>query len=411
MKELLISVFFLEFAIELVLKGLGYNGDNSPETRKEILKYFTEANIQAGIEYARSGFSVGLVLFIVKKLFFVWFVFSKFPKKLENYFSALSGHKNYLTIIFYFTFLDLALTLLLLPFSWYFGFYLEHQFGFSNMSFGFWIWTELKTFLVSWVFFIPTVLIALFIIQKIRFLWVFVVPIAGVVLGLITSVLYPILILPLFYTTEPIAEGSLKNKILELSKKANINSSEIYIIKESEYSKHTNAFFVGFGDNKKIYLFDTLIQTNTESEILSVLGHEIGHWKFNHQLIGIGIEFLSSVFLFLFLYFILSRFRNSGEIDEYHSLSTVPLMIFVYGILSFFLNPIDSTISRKMEADADYEALVLTNDKKSFISSEIKLAKENKDRLNPNGIVVFWKYSHPKTMDRIKMAEKYKVKK
>jgi len=409
MKKSIVAIFFLTFAIEITLKILSYIGDPTDTTRKLILTYFTEEDIKAGIEYHRSGFATSFILSIIKNLFLIWFVFSKYPKKLEDIISAIAKNKFWLSIILFVTSIYTVLTILSLPLSWYFGFYLEHQFGFSNMSIGFWFWTELKSFLLTLPFLNFGALVAIYIIKKLRFYWVFVVPVSGVIAGLVISVLYPIFILPMFYKTEPIQDGSLKTKIVSLAKKSDVNASEIFVIKESEYSKHTNAFFVGFGDRKKIYLFDTLIQTNSESEIISVLGHEIGHWKFNHQLWGILFEFIGSLFEFLLIYFILSNLRNSNQIREFHSLSTIPIFLLLSGIISSLSHPISSTISRKMEASADKYALVSTNDTKAFISSEIKLAKENKSRLDVNPIVEFWKYSHPKTIDRIKMAEEYKI--
>ena len=96
------------------------------------------------------------------------------------------------------------------------------------------------------------------------------------------------------------------------------------------------------------------------------------------------------------------------RLDYIYSPSSLPLLILIFSILNFINSPLESYLSRKDETEADMEALHLTNDKESFISTEIKMAKDNKSRLNPHPLVEWFYYSHPKTIDRIKLAEEYK---
>jgi STE24 endopeptidase len=412
MRNILIVLFLFQFIFDLYLDYVGYIGDSSPETKTKILKYFMEEDILKGIEYNRARFAIGIFTFCIKNLAILFLAFSKYPGKLEDYCAKISKDNFFFTTVLYVFFIYTVYTLIFLPFSYYFSFVLEHEFGFSNMSVAFWFWTKLKSYLISMPILAIVSSAALYMIKKVRFYWIFAVPLGGVVLGFISSILYPLLILPIFYTTEPIAAGSLRDKIVSLAKSSNVPVNEIYIIKESEYSKHTNAFFVGFGEQKKIYLYDTLISSNTEGEIISVLAHEIGHWKHDHQVKGIAIEFVFSLIQFSVLYFILNILKKKGDISvrEFHSPATVPVFLLTLGIISSFFQPLDMYISRSMEAQADYEALLLTNDKESFISAEIKLAKENKSRLDIHPLIEMLRHSHPKTLDRIQMAEDYKVK-
>ena len=131
-------------------------------------------------------------------------------------------------------------------------------------------------------------------------------------LGLVFSILYPILITPIFYNYKPIDEGSLKTKIVNLCEHAKIKVENVYVINESKYSGHTNAYFTGWGENRKIFLYDTLIKNHTEEEVISVLGHEIGHWTHNHELtllVGNTIE----MFLLCLLIGVIFKIAKNGN--------------------------------------------------------------------------------------------------
>lgn len=412
MKKILIIFFIAELVWKLVLKYLNYEGDSSPETRARILKFFTEADITIGQEYSRSGFFAGLGSFAVKNVLMFFLAFSPLSARLEDIAKKWSRDREWLTNTLFILTAYTVMTVLFLPLDFYFSYVLEHKFGFSNMTVGAWFFRELKNFLLGAVFMTIAVLPSLWIIRKVQFYWIFIVPTAGIVFGLFMSVLYPVLILPIYYDVEKIQEGSLKTKIMKLAESSKIPVSEIFMIKESEYSNHTNAFFVGFGDNKKIYLYDTLIKKNTEEETISVLAHEIGHWKYNHQIKGIVYEFIFSLIEFGILYFCLKKLKEQTElIREFHSVSALPMFILVFGLVSTVVSPLNSWISRSMEAEADYEALVLTDDPESFINSEIRLAKDNKSRLDSHPLPSFVYDSHPETIDRIEMAVKYREKK
>lgn len=410
MRKIILSIFFVEFVFNLILSFLSYTGDNSPETRNGILKYFTEADILNGIEYERAGFFLSQIEKLLRTGIMLLVIFSPISIKIEEYFSSKAGNREWLTAAMYIGFFVFVTQILFLPFSFYFGYILEHKFNFSNMTISFWFWTEFKNFLITLIFTIIGGIIMIKLIQRFPFRWIFFVPFASLIFGIFMILVYPYTILPIFYNTKPIQEGSLKTAIIGLTQKMEIPVSKIFIIEESEYSSHTNAFFTGIGSDKKIYLYDTLVQKNTEKEIISILAHEGGHWKFNHTLLGIVQYFIESILQFSLLYFLLLKIQKDQTIPikEFHSPSTLPLLFFLLGLIGFFFDPIASSISRYQEKQADYESLLQTSDAESFISSEIKLAQHNKSRLNAHPFITFWRASHPHTLERIKMAEEFK---
>ena len=410
MKKTIIGAFILFFIMNLYLSFLSYKGNSSPQLHNEILKYFTQADILKGETNARAGFGIGLVQTVLFSIMILILSFSSLAKKLEVFLYKRTGNRFFLTSFCFFASLFFLMTLFFLPFDFYFSYILEHRFGFSNMTIGFWFWTFIKNFLLNILFVSLIGSAALIVIKKFKFYAVFIVPVGGLVIGLAMMIIYPIVILPLFYDISTIENHQLEKRIIETAQKSGVAVDKIYIIKESEYSNHTNAFFMGFGSQKKIYLYDTLIKNNSESEIVSILTHEIGHWVYNHNLKGTVAGFFLSLIVFLLIYVCVRRIHSDLKLntEEIYSPSAVPLYILLFLIFSNITTPIELALSRSMERNADRYSLEMTKDPDSFISSEIRLARDNSARLNEHPVPAFFYDSHPATIERIQMAADYK---
>ncbi|PJZ52381.1 M48 family metallopeptidase [Leptospira adleri] len=410
LKTILMLFYVLQILFTLTMKYLSYQGDNSPQLHEKILKYFTEADIQKGIEYARGGFFASILSDLLDFVVAGIFVFSPLSVKLESYLGKKTGNRFYLTVLFFFLIFSAVQFLISIPFQYYFGFVLEHQFGFSKMTFLDWaIYTGKSIGIAALGGSIAVIGIA-FLLKKFQKAWKYLVPAVSLIFGLLFSILFPIIITPLFYEYKPIEEGSLKTKIITLCDKAQIEVENVYVINESKYSGHTNAYFTGWGKNRKIFLYDTLIQNHTEEEIISVLGHEIGHWTHDHQIKDIAISTIETLFLCFLLAYLFQKFKDEGSISlrEFYSPSTLPFLFLLLSLFGSVTRPVWSAFSRTQETEADIEALVLTKDRKSFINTEIKLAKDNQGRLNPHPAEVFFYHSHPTTLERIRLAEEWK---
>ena len=409
-RKILFVLLILQVLFTVGMKFLSYIGDDSPELQTHILKYFTQSDIEKGIEYGRRGFFVRIVSQIIDFIILGLFVFTSLANRIENYLEKITNNRYYAVVVLFFLVFSLIEFILSIPFQFYFGYILEHQFGFSKMTFIEWVIYTAKSALVGVGFGVLIALAAAFTLKTFQKTWKYLLPIGSLSLSLIFSILYPILITPIFYDYKPIEEGTLKTKIVALCETAKIQVEDVYVINESKYSGHTNAYFTGWGNNRKIFLYDTLIKNHTEEEVISVLGHEIGHWTHNHQLTSILGSTIEIFLLCLILGFFFEFVKKGNEfiLKEIYSPSSLPLLFLVISILGTFTSPIWNTINRYQEIQADKEALILTNDKKSFIDTEIKMARDNKSRLNPHPWVVNLYYSHPKTIDRILMAEDFK---
>ncbi len=409
LRKIILIVFALQILFTLGMKILSYTGDDSTELKSRTLKYFTTDDIEKGIEYGRRGFFARIASQVIDFLILGIFAFTSLAIRIEEYLEAKSKSRYYLMVALFFISFSIIEFIASLPLQYYFGFVLEHKFGFSKMTFVDWVIYTAKSALVGLGFGMLIALGAAFILKTFEKTWKYLIPTGSLVLGLVFSILYPIIITPIFYDYKPIEEGSLKTKIVNLCDHAKIKVENVYVINESKYSGHTNAYFTGWGDNRKIFLYDTLIKNHTEEEVISVLGHEIGHWTHNHELtflVGNTIEMFLLCLLIGYI-FQVAKANSEFTLKEIYSPSSWPLLFLIISIAGTITNPFWNTFSRYQEAQADMEALVLTNDKKSFIDTEIKMAKDNKSRLNPHPWVVFYSYSHPKTIDRIKMAEEF----
>jgi len=410
MKKVLFLAYLIKLIFIFTLKYLSYVGDTSIESEENILRYFTLEDIKIGEEYSRKGFIISIISNAIDIGILLSLTFLGYAKKLENFIQLRTKNSFFLNSTLFILICYSINFILDLPFSYYFEFFLEHQFGFSNMNLSSWLILNLKNFILGLFGVLITGLGLIYILKIFEKSWIFMVPVVSILFGLILSVVFPVLITPLYYDYSEIENGSLKDKILVLCEKEKISITNVFIINESEYSNHTNAYFTGWGKDRKIFLYDTLIKNHTEEEIISILGHEIGHWKYNHQIKDI---LLSGIILFIGCVltkkiFEISKIQNQMNLEFIYSPSSIPILILIFGLLNFINSPLENYMSRIDETEADIEALILTNDKTSFISTEIKMARDNKSRLNPHPIVEWFYYSHPKTLDRIKLAEDYR---
>lgn len=383
---------------------LDYNGKKTKEKEELALKYFTEDEIKKGIEYHRRGITVNIIWKIIDFLFPIVFFVSGLSGFLSLEFSDFSNGNLWIQVGLFIIVYLIIQFVINLPFRFYFTYILEHKFGFSNMTVKSWTTYNLKQFCIGLIF--TTIIgIGVYIIfNKMPFHWVWIIPVFLLVFELIITLIFPYVILPLFYKKTNFERNEYTKPLIEVAEKAAITVKKIYQINESRYSKHTNAFFTGFGPEKSIYLFDTLVKNNTPEQVASVVAHEAGHWKHHHVLKGILIGVIGS---FIAAFIIYSSFCSLTNIPL-GNVAGLPLILVLLTIISFFLSPLENYISRKFEVTADTYELKATGQKDIFIKSMVQLAKDNRAFLYPHPIVSFWFASHPPMLERIKMAEKFK---
>jgi STE24 endopeptidase len=294
-----------------------------------------------------------------------------------------------------------------LPFDLYHTFVLERKYGFSTITWKLWLADLFKSLLIS------AIMMAIIVSALIAFItylpkswwfwgWAF-----FTLFQLVMLWLYPVLIAPLFNKFEPIQDESLKEKIMALLSKTGLQAKGIYQVDEGKRSKHTNAYFTGMGKTKRIVLYDTLLSSHTQEEIVSVLAHEIGHWKKKHIIKQLAFMVLASLILFYLVYLIVSwppLYGAFGMIQTpvYAGLFLVSLYLAAGG---FFFSPTGSAITRHFEREADRMAFDLTGTAKPMVSALKRLAKDNLSNLHPHPWYVRFYYSHPPLTERIEYLQ------
>ena len=234
-----------------------------------------------------------------------------------------------------------------------------------------------------------------------------------IALGLVTLVslflmmFYSNLIVPLFNKQMPLEEGSLRGKIEEFAVNAGFKLDNIYVMDGSKRSSKANAYFTGLGPKKRIVLFDTLIEDLEEEEIVAVLAHEVGHYKKKHSTTGLILATVQSAIMFyLFSLFVgVDSFAVAlgGAEASFH------LGLIAFGVLYSPISMLTGLLTNALSRHNEYQADNFAKDKyeaDSLISSLKKLSKNNLSNLTPHPVYVFFHYSHPPLLQRIRSLKK-----
>jgi STE24 endopeptidase len=290
-----------------------------------------------------------------------------------------------------------------IPFSLYDTFVIEKRYGFSTITLKLWITDLIKSSLISII--ILGILLGSFLalIHYAKTTWWLWSWILFALFQLFIMWIYPIVIAPLFNKYEPVNDEELKGKIVSVMEKAGLRTSGVFQVDAGKRSRHSNAYFTGIGKTKRIVLFDTLLGSHTPGEIVSVLAHEIGHWKKRHivkQLIFIEIL---SIVAFYVAYRLLdwSYMYQTFGFERNISYTGLFLLSALFGPVSFFLRPIGSGISRRYEREADNYTRFLVGTTKHLASALKRLAKDNLANLHPHPFYAWFYYSHPPLTERI----------
>lgn len=220
---------------------------------------------------------------------------------------------------------------------------------------------------------------------------------------------YPFIIVPFMWKIEPYKDARMKKKILGLCRKIGVmNIRNVVVIKESEKSIRPNAVFMGMGNSKRIGLFDTLLDSFTKDEVEAVVGHELGHYVNKDVLRGLAIEAAMIFPVLVVIDYMVGAVGPIFGIGGIGDLASLPLIGAVNGLIGFFMMPLLNTHSRWRESEADRFALEHVKKPLAQVSTEKRLADMHLSELKVHPLIEFWLFTHPSTIRRIRMAEKWK---
>jgi len=350
-------------------------------------------------EQIESGWSVLILLILLFSGVLPW-AFSTFRGHFGG--SAWAG-AAFLFLV------GIALSITGLPLEWYHQFRLEERFGFNTTTQKTWWGDRLKGLLLGLVLGYPLLVLVLKLVEWTGAHWWLWAWGAMMAFQLIMAVLAPVLILPLFNKFTPLPEGSLRERLLKLAERTRFKAGSIQVMDGSKRSRHSNAFFTGFGRFRKIVLFDTLINQLAEVELEAVLAHEIGHFKKKHIPKMLAAAAVGSLIGFYVLS-VLARqqwfyeafgFRTGGpwSPDRYIAIALL-LFGLLAGTVTFWLSPITHWWSRRYEYQADRFARDVMSEAAPLVGALRKLNEKNLSNLTPHPIYSGFYYSHPTLLER-----------
>lgn len=314
------------------------------------------------------------------------------------------GFNQMVTALLFFLLFYILIFLLGIPFSIYFTYHIEQKYGFNKTKISTFCFDKIKEFFLFTILMVLILLIVLYFFERFtQAAWLY----SWIMLSLFSlflTFIAPVTILPLFNKFTPLKEGELKDAITNYAKKEKIKLKNIFKIDGSKRSTKANAYFTGFGKTKRIALYDTLINQMNTKQIVAVLAHEVGHSKKGH----IKKMIFMSIFSTGFMLFVLSSFINNPLLFEAFKVETLSIYVsfFLFTIcykpISFVIDIIGIIFSRRYEFEADNYCCSSLGEVHSLISALKILSVNNLSNLTPGKLKVFFQYSHPPVLKRIK---------
>src|SRR5882724_4690054 len=301
-----------------------------------------------------------------------------------------------------------ALSIPGLQFAWYAQFKLEERFGFNTTSTKTWVLDHMKGFLLAGLLGYPLLALVLKLIEWTGANWWLLAAAVVVAFQLLLLLIAPAIIMPLFNKFTPLAEGALRERLFALARRTGFPARSIEVMDGSKRSRHSNAFFTGFGRFRKIVLFDTLIAQLTEPEVESVLAHEIGHYKKRHVVKLLSVSIAGIVMAFAAIAWLARQqwfyhafgFEHQPGFAAANVVPAILLFALLAETITFWVSPFIHIWSRRFEYDADAFARVAMGEPQSLIQALRKLSEKNLSNLTPHPFYSSFYYSHPTLLER-----------
>lgn len=390
------------------------NYQPKPDTDEEGLKTFQKAK-EYQLAKSRFGFVSSAVDFVINFGTIKFNILPKLYSAVGSILSKFSSAPVWLVgttsqSIFLFLGIQVLSSLVSIPLRYYSAFVLEEKFGFNKQTKKIFFTDIIKEQVLSVVIGAPVMAAFIKIIEYFGDSFFFYVWAAFFTFQIFMISIAPSLIMPLFNKFTPLEDGTLKTRINALAEKVNFPLTKLFLIDGSKRSSHSNAYFTGLPWSKRIVLFDTLIDTSSEDEILAVIGHEIGHWAKSHLLKTLVFSQANLSLIFL----LFSAFFRNNSFYASFGFAPVARQPIIVGFMLFMdvLKPVEcvmgflsNMLSRKHEFEADAYAVNLDYGK-DLCSALKVLAKENLSVEGADPLYSAYHHSHPLTPERISTIKK-----
>jgi Zn-dependent protease with chaperone function len=299
-----------------------------------------------------------------------------------------------------------------LPLDYFGGFVRGHAYDLSNQTLGKWFGDSLKGLALGILASSLFLWIPYLLIEKSPRRWWLYTGLALVPFIVVGMLVTPIWIDPLFNDFGPMKDKQLESRILATAERAGIEGSRVFEVDKSVDTNAVNAYVTGFGDTKRIVLWDTILAKLEPDQVVYVMGHEMGHYALHHVVKGIGFY---SLLLLAALYMIyrsagwfVARWGGRFGFHRLHDIASLPLAMLLLGLYGFALTPLALAFSRHSEHEADRFGLELTRDNHAAASAFARLQEENLGNPRPGRLYKIWRASHPPLGERIDFCNDYR---
>jgi STE24 endopeptidase len=366
---------------------------------------------EKALQYHRSG----LVWWVVNLLWGLaipaLFLFTGFSARIRDLAKSL-GRYWFFVIGIYFAIFAVINFVIDFPLSYYQGFVRQHDYGLSNQTFGKWMSDSLIGLSISIIVGFLFLWVPYLLLKRSPRRWWLYTGLLAIPFLILAILVQPVWIDPLFNKFGEMKNKELEAKILALADRAGIEGSRVFEVAKSEDTKALNAYVTGFGNTKRIVLWDTTIAKLSEDELLSVMGHEMGHYVLGH--VWKSILFFSAVIILtLFAIhrtagWLISKFKDRFGFSELSDIASLPLIILLFSLYIFIITPGVLAFSRYNEHESDRFGLEINQNNRAAAMAFVKLQTENLGVPRPHWLVRLWQASHPTLGERIDFCNGYR---
>ena len=405
--KLFLVALFVKSLIESLLDKR--NMDHIIKNRNAVPAKFqdqiTLADHQKAADYSVEKIKVTQIFHFIDLVVFLLLTLAG-GLELINHLAMQVNASPIMTGLIFFAIFGLIQMVLSLPQTLYTTFVIEEKYGFNKTTWKTFVSDMAKGLVLSVVLGAPIIYSILWIMERLGSAWWVYAFVFLTAVQLLIVFIYPTFIAPIFNKFSPLEDGEVKNKIVDLLTRCGFKSSGLFVMDASKRSGHGNAYFTGFGKNKRIVFFDTLLSSLDAEEVEAVLAHELGHMKRKHVLKGM----IKGIFFSFVGFAILGYLRNNTAFFNGHGVQTITdymaltLFSMVAGVYTFLLTPISSYTSRKHEYEADQFASENAKASK-LISALVKMYKDNASSLTPDPLFSKFYFSHPPALERVTYLE------
>ena len=281
------------------------------------------------------------------------------------------------------------------------------RYGLTRQSVDGWAVDNLKGLLVAWVATTLALVVLVWLARRTPRWWFAWFGAAAVAMTVALSFLYPVVVEPIFNTFTPMADGPLKRSILQLADREGVPVDDVLVADASRRTTTLNAYVSGFGHTRRVVVYDNLLADLTPAQVRMVVAHELGHAKHHDVFVGTALGSVGALVAVAALALLLDLpgLRRRAGVDGPGDPRVIAVALALAALGAFAASPVQSTASRAVEARADRESLLATNDEATFVSMQRELSLHSASDPTPPAWSQFWFGSHPTVLQRVGIAK------